>query len=95
MDSEKWAIEAEARTLKFVADTLAVETAAIRADLDQRHAALAEMKAAVFEVYADAEAALNAEERELLTADLRRLRHERDALRAEIRVLGSRPRRRP
>ncbi len=88
MDGERWAIEAEARTLRFVANQESAEVALQRHSLDQRHAALAEMKAAALEVYADAEAALNAEEHELLKADLRRLKHERAALQAEIHALG-------
>ncbi len=89
MDFEKWKAEKHAELMGQIADASAVACAVARADLDQRHAALAELRAAAMEVYADAEASLNADERALLSADLRRLRHERDALRAEIRALES------
>ncbi len=86
MDFEKWKAEKHAELMGQIADASAVACAVARAELDQRHAALAELRAAAYEVYAEAEAELDAEEREFLKAELRRLRLERDALKAEIRA---------
>ncbi|MDP8951464.1 MAG: hypothetical protein M3N18_04350 [Actinomycetota bacterium] len=81
-------LDAEARTLRFVADQQAAENAEIRGMLDQQRAMVAGLKEAVLVPVREAEEVLDAAERCLLRADVAQMRREIEALRAELRAAG-------
>lgn len=87
---EAWATEAEARTLRLVADTRAAEVASALADHDQRSAHIRDLRevamTTVNRVFDAVEDQLRSERTGILVDDLAATRLELDAVKAEIKA---------
>lgn len=90
MDTERWAVEAEARTLRLVADTRKAEVAAEVGAQDQKEAWLRDMeeavKTTVNRVFVVVEDGLRDERTSILRDDLDAMRLELQAVKAEIKA---------